>query len=237
MEYVRQFGDLAFTWLSLAHTQTYYLALIQIADLTGYLGITFWICCVNLLIYRIWMKRGKIKENLKPVILLVCGFGLLIAYGYGRLQSLEYTEGIRAAYVQPNFATRVTWDPPAVRKNIDSLLSYGTWLAQMKPDLVVWPETSVPSMIRDDREQLARIKSQVTDKNFNLLLGTRDYSVQNSDTLRHNSVIAIDAKSDTLQSYHKMRLVPQEEGLPFRKILRYFVPESDRKKYLRPGNN
>ena len=235
LEYSRQFGDLALNWLNIAYTQTYYLPLIQIADITGYLGITFWICCVNMLLYQAWLKRDNFRKTGILVSIIVVGFGLLILYGSVKLNSERFSYGLNIAYVQPNFETRRTWNKQIVDRNIDTLLALNVELSDYKPDIIIWPETSVPYMIRKDSSLLAKIKSHLDKFEYNLMFGAQDFSVSDHDTLRHNSVIFLSENSDTLQSYHKMRLVPKEEGLPFRKLLSLILSENTLNKYLFPG--
>ena len=133
LEYSRQFGDLALNWLNIAHTQTYYLPLIQIADISGYLGITFWICCVNMLLYLAWLNRGSLRKTGILVSIIVVGFGMLIIYGSVKLQSARSSDGLNIAYVQPNFETRRTWNKQIVNQNIDTLLALNAELSDYKP--------------------------------------------------------------------------------------------------------
>ncbi len=141
---MRQFGDFAFTWLSLAYTQTYYLPLIQISDITGYLGITFWICSVNLLLLMVWRQRKNIRMVLIPTSIIVTGLCLLLIYGSIKIDAQEFSEGINVAYVQPDFETRHEWDKKSVDINVDILLDYNMSMIGDEPDLIIWPETSVP---------------------------------------------------------------------------------------------
>ena len=47
MEWVRSFGPLGFPWANLATTQTVFLPVIQMIEITGTEGIGFWILLVN----------------------------------------------------------------------------------------------------------------------------------------------------------------------------------------------
>ncbi len=57
-EYVRLFSDLRFNWLTLAYTQTYYLPLIQIVEITGYLFISLLIIVLAEIIF-LWIHSKK----------------------------------------------------------------------------------------------------------------------------------------------------------------------------------
>ena len=59
IEYAYSFGDLAFTWPSLATTQTYYPDLIQFIGFTGMYGIPLWVAGINTLVFLVWRRRGR----------------------------------------------------------------------------------------------------------------------------------------------------------------------------------
>ncbi len=69
------------------------------------------------------------------------------------------------------------------------------------------------------------------------MFGTQDLSITESDSLRHNCVMLISQGSEALQSYHKMRLVPGEEGLPFRGLFSFLNMKEILKQYLTPGDD
>src|SRR3989339_781351 len=52
-EFLRAVGIFGFPWLLIAHTQTYYIPLIQFASIIGVFGVSFWICIINTIIYYI----------------------------------------------------------------------------------------------------------------------------------------------------------------------------------------
>ena len=62
IEYLRSFGPLSFPWINLALTQTFSLSLIQIADVTGSMGISFWIVVLNEIIYIAINSKGVEKN-------------------------------------------------------------------------------------------------------------------------------------------------------------------------------
>jgi apolipoprotein N-acyltransferase len=232
MEYLRQFGDIALPYLNIAYTQTYYLSLIQVADITGYLGITFWICCVNILFFYLWQYRGKIKQVL---ILIIAGFGILWIYGTIKLQPKTYSERLSIACIQPNFKTRYNWTKELAYKNIDTLLNYTNSIIENPPEVIIWPETSVPYHVRSDTFMMGKLKSHVSEYRYHLIFGTQDFTIADQDTLRHNSVFLLSPDSDSVQFYHKMRLVPKEEGFPFAEYLSWLIPKEILLGFLKPG--
>ena len=53
MELIRSLGALGFPWINFGLTQTEYLPLVQIADITGSYGISFWIILINIGFYQL----------------------------------------------------------------------------------------------------------------------------------------------------------------------------------------
>jgi apolipoprotein N-acyltransferase len=78
MEYLRSLGEVAFPWLNLSYTQTKYLNLIQYASLTGAYGVSFWIVCLNVILY-FYAKSYLSTKKLIKITLLFLGF-MIVPY-------------------------------------------------------------------------------------------------------------------------------------------------------------
>jgi apolipoprotein N-acyltransferase len=85
LEYIRQLGDLAFNWLNVAFTQTYFLYLIQFLDITGQSGVVFWICLINIFLYLILTNRLNISFMIKLGCTILLLFLLPLLYGFYRM--------------------------------------------------------------------------------------------------------------------------------------------------------
>jgi apolipoprotein N-acyltransferase len=234
LEYLRQFGDLGFTWLSLAYTQTYYLPLIQVADITGYLGITFWICVVNVVLFQMWQNRSKIYR-IKLFGLATLAFLLLCVYGMYKINSIMPKKSIRVSYIQPNFATHHTWSKRQVVQNAKILLAATDSLSESAPDIIIWPETSIPLPISKNENLLNTIKCAANKYNSAILFGTQDFTLNGQDTLLHNSVVLCNHTTPPLQVYHKLRLVPLVEGKLFARIFSFAYRQNTSFAFLTPG--
>ena len=86
--------------------------------------------------------------------------------------------------------------------------------ALLKPDIIIWPETSVTTYLFDTSSLLSRITSLVAGSNAYYLIGTpfRDKSKI------YNSLVAFSKKGGYIGRYDKQRLVPFGEYLPLRPI-------------------
>ena len=62
MEWVRSFGSLGFPWGNIVLTQLDYIDFVQIMEITGSAGITFWVSLTNVVIYLITKDFNKNKK-------------------------------------------------------------------------------------------------------------------------------------------------------------------------------
>ena len=101
-------------------------------------------------------------------------------------------------------------------------------------DYVIFPETYLSTQftlindkpIQYNRNQIAHIIRMVEKyKNLNIILGaTIDHFLDGQKNKKYNSVLQIN--SDSLSYYHKSKLVPGAEQLPFRNYLKYFFKDN-----------
>jgi apolipoprotein N-acyltransferase len=154
MEYVRAHLLTGFPWYYLGHSQFRSLALIQVADITSALGVSFLIALVNAWIVDLLSlpllrrtargPRLTFRQAVRfwSVTLLV---GSCLAYGGYRLSTARFREGPRIALLQTNFPQRYKMggDPLTMLETIQNLIARAA-AAKQRPDLIVWPETAYP---------------------------------------------------------------------------------------------
>lgn len=219
LEYLRQFSDLRFNWLTLSYTQTYYRSLIQIVDITGYLSLSFALVAVAALIYTaIEYRRNWFWISPLVIFLLIAG---LEGYGQARIRHFEQKPLplIRAALVQPNVDPYEKWDPEFQEEAFRMLLAASRRIAPERPDLIVWPETATPFFLRAKSEALEKIQAFLDSTHTYLLTGTPDYRFLGDagDYQTYNAAFFFRPDSVGFEYYYKMALVPAAESMPFKK--------------------
>jgi len=234
LEYIRQFGDLAFSWLNVALTQTYYLYLIQFLDLTGQSGLVLWICLINVTIYLIIILRRNLFTSIRISILLLFIFIVPLLYGAYRLSEQPARNGISIAYVQPNIDLAQKWDKKSQHENLQSLITLTDSILVSDPDLVVWPETAVPYYLGDHLGDLAALQSHSEFYNYYLLTGVIDYSIKNDLKMKHNAAYFFAPEGSSYKVYRKLLLVPGEETFPLYKYLPGWISRFENEP-LEPG--
>ncbi len=212
MEYIRSLGALGFPWINLGLTQTIYLPLIQIADITGSYGISFWILLINISFYLTIISKNKIKY----LILAGLIFIMVFCFGYIRINSIKEvkTNLVTVAITQPNINADEKWEPESREENFALMHGLLDSALNLSPDLVLWPESAVPAYLRLSEYRRNPIVNKLAKFNIPLLSGTVDRIIdENGEKVYYNSTIYIKPNGD-LQMYHKVHLVPFAEYIP-----------------------
>jgi apolipoprotein N-acyltransferase len=238
-------SELSFPWLTLGNTQTYDLAIVQIASVTGVYGISFWILLLNVLIFLLFVKissrawkPGSGKAVMFSCVIIVV-YLLPKIYGHVVLNSPdEQSENIiRIAVIQPNIDPFEKWlDEP--ERPLAVIAQQTNELEGKQIDLIIWPETAIPFYILHpaDGYKLAQLRQQVDRLNASLLAGVPDiYYYREGEVIPKTSKISINGdrydtfnssmliqpKQHKIQKYAKNILVPFAERVPFSEALSF----------------
>jgi apolipoprotein N-acyltransferase len=126
---------------------------------------------------------------------------------------------VRTALIQPNIGTEIKWNPAFRREIIEKVLRL-TREAPGPLDLVVWPETAIPSVLLNDPEVLARVKALSRDMGVPIATGFLHVERGPDGKRRaYNSAAVIMPDGTVSDRYDKMHLVPFSERFPFQGIL------------------
>jgi apolipoprotein N-acyltransferase len=204
LEFIREKGPLAFSWLNISQTQSSYLSLIQFAEFTGNLGIVFWICIINLiLLWIVDFRQIRLKRySLLTALFLLFLLPLLLSWFL--LSRTYISKGISTAYVQPNIEEKMKLGTG----NLSVLIAESQQLCSYKPDLTIWPETALPFYLDEDSVIIGHFNRWLIENHLNVLTGTMD----RIGVRRYNTAIMISpAEAESPQIYHKLMPVPMAE--------------------------
>ncbi|WP_113913510.1 apolipoprotein N-acyltransferase [Roseovarius dicentrarchi] len=116
--------------------------------------------------------------------------------------------------VQPNVPQAEKWDPAHMQDHFDRQMRFTH--AGGVPDLIVWPETSVPGLLNHAGEILDAIAGAA--RGAPVVLG-----VQRAEGARYfNSLLLLDGQGNQSALYDKHHLVPFGEYVPFGDLLGRF---------------
>ncbi len=231
LEFLSNYFFTGFPWNLLAYSQSGFLHLIQIADVTGVYGVSFIIVAVNGLIADIFISRSRRMEM--PLFTLaptMAGYAMVSAlvitslvYGGHRLGQNRVGKLTRASIIQGNIEQDVKWNPLYQRMVINSYRDMTKKAMDDSPDIVVWPESSMPFLYSTDMERKNELLALQGEIGKPLLVGIidrREGGVDGNHFYTNSAALIKDGK--TAMVYDKSHLVPFGEYVPLRKIF-FFV--------------
>jgi len=175
LEFARAHVISGFPWLFLAHSQYAQTRLIQVCDLTGQYGVTFFVAMVNGLIVDVLASplifRPEAGPRLTRRVLVALAVVLatlvaLLGYGTFRLSQDTQQEGPVLAFVQCSFRNTLHGRDKPAEEILSTVLKLARPLEGKGCDLVIGPETTLPPGL--NREVL---KLDLADLDGELLRG------------------------------------------------------------------
>lgn len=217
MEQLKAMGEMGFPWLSLGYAWFRTPQLIQWASWGGVAAVSLWVCaCNGLLIQAAHSRRPAARLGWLLAVGVV--FAGVWVSGDRMARALPRGREIRIGIVQPNISGDIKWNPKYLFQNLAVHVRMTEELARRKPDLIVWPETAVPSYFRFDPEAFRVVTDLARRVRIPLLTGFPDARVGGGDRpLSYNSATVLDSTGRLERIYDKMHLVPFGERMPFQK--------------------
>src|SRR5437660_43687 len=137
-----------FPWGELGYSQYRQLTVIQVAELGGAHAVSFVVCAVNAAI------TATVVVEYRRALLGVAVAGVLLAstlgFGRMRLAEAEPAATVTIAGMQPSIAQPLKWDRSHTEATLRIYGDLTRKAAERKPDLIVWPETAAPTILRLD---------------------------------------------------------------------------------------
>ncbi len=222
IEWLRQFVLTGFPWNPVGFAAMPVPLLMQSAGLVGSTGMN----ALAVLLFAIPALFGATRHRKLGVALAVVLLAAHFGYGAWALQAGPATkgDGLAIRIVQPNVDLSEKWDA-AVRERVFKtaldLSSQAPQAGSEKPQLVIWPETSVPYLFSEHPEALSALGEMLTDGQ--LLLAGAVRTEGSGDSARYyNSVVAINDTGEIVDAVDKVHLVPFGEYLPFADLFARF---------------
>jgi apolipoprotein N-acyltransferase len=117
--------------------------------------------------------------------------------------------------VQPNAEQHLKWDPSRARDHLDRLFALSSAQGQQVPDLVVWPETSVPYLLNDNEGLIQAIAANAQGAQVAMGIQRVEEDATTGGVRGYNSLAVISGQGQVSQIYDKHHLVPFGEYVPF----------------------
>jgi apolipoprotein N-acyltransferase len=153
-EFLRAYILSGFPWYYLAHSQFRHVYVIQVADVTGSLGISFLIAVFNALVVdllslpllRVTKSGTRLvrRQHIRLCVVTIL-LGTTFCYGAFRVSNAMFHDGPKLALLQSNIAQeeKAKGNPTKIMSHFTALVERAVTHGET-PDLIVWPETAFP---------------------------------------------------------------------------------------------
>jgi len=223
LEWLRGWIFTGFPWLALGYTQVDG-PLGGLAPVAGVYGVSLAVALSAGLLWVAVRSQGRLRWS------AAAGLGVLVATG-GALRLVEWTrpvgEPLRASVIQANIQPSMKWNPDALVPVLEAHLEL-TRERLDTSDLIVWPETAVPTFLDEVRDGLIEpLTRTAREAGVAVVLGI-PYRALGTGRY-YNGLLSIGDQEDL---YAKRHLVPFGEFMPFKAWLGplvqlFDVPMSD----------
>jgi apolipoprotein N-acyltransferase len=236
MEYVRTFLLSGFPWNFLGYSQYKNLLAIQIADLTGIYGVSFFVCFINAFLSFILLYFFSRKEDIRGAFLsgknlavfsiVTLAFVSGVLY-YGQARISQYSnkkadDPLKVCLVQGNISQENKWDPAYKKEVLETYESLTMDSIKDGGDLVVWPETATPFFFNVETLKAEWVSNLAKKAGIYLLTGSPSVERDGDKNRLSNSAYFISREGPVLGRYDKIKLVPFGEYVPLANLL-WFV--------------
>src|SRR5438874_9183997 len=219
LEWLRGWVFSGFGWNGLGVALHDNWPLIQIAELTGVAGLSFLIAFVNVIIlttaYRLVVEaRTRVMRPHFDFTFTMAAIVGVLVFGFRATQVPSAAKPLRVTAVQSNVPQNQKFDPQFTRRIFDQFrrLSEIALRSNPPPELLVWPESSMPGPVLVDQESYKLVMDLAADADADFLLGTIDED--GGDV--YNAAILLSEGGERVQIYRKVHLVPFGEFVPGR---------------------
>ncbi len=218
-----------FNWGEIGYSQLPYPNLIFWAGLAGEYGITFFILLVNAYWVNVLLKRFKgfsmpAGEWARLFFPVICIFTFASIANFIISSTPLHSVG-RVALLQPSVNQEEKWTKAFENETYDRYENLIRTCAKSNPDLILWPETGAPDLLKLNPALLSRVSRMVVEGGAPELVGCLDVSKEAQGGLDYfNAAMEFDEKGRSGMLYHKRHLVPFGEFMPFQKYLSFLGP-------------
>ena len=215
-EWIRSWQALGGPWAVLGASQWQHPAVLALAAVGGVWLISFALMAANTAI-TIVIVSGRLAPRL---VAAVTGAAAVAAgpVAFALTPSAPTADSATVALVQPGVLSNGTV-PLNGSQILTATLSRNGTLRKVRPDLIVWGESSVAFHLQANQGRLRDIEQLVAADHAEIL-ADQDFYV-NKD--QHSKVAVLIGASGIEGTYTKTRLVPFGEYIPFRSALSWLT--------------
>jgi apolipoprotein N-acyltransferase len=207
-----------FPWLLVGYSQSGWLSLIQIADLTGVYGISFLVTGFSAAVVWAAMHRGRNVSAWWPVLTAVVLFSACLLYGrasFDRWNGLQADSNV--AMLQGDLGADET-EAVITEKYQTGYISMADTLETSSVDLLIFPESPTPVMYEQNAQYREMLKGLATRYAYGLIFNNIRREETLDGTKYFNSAYYLNGEGALSGIYDKIHLVPFGEYIPLKRL-------------------
>ncbi|MBN2318563.1 MAG: apolipoprotein N-acyltransferase [Acidobacteria bacterium] len=207
-----------FPWLLVGYSQSDWLSLIQIADLTGVYGISFLVTGFSTAVVWAVMHKGRNFRAWWPVLGIILLVFACFLYGRASLDRWDgFQEDSSAAMLQGNLSADET-GPVLAEKYQDGYLRMADDLQFSSVDLLILPESPTPVMYEQNAPYREMLKDLAVRYTYGLIFNNIRREETGEGLKYFNSAYYLNGKGALSGAYDKIHLVPFGEYIPLKRL-------------------
>jgi apolipoprotein N-acyltransferase len=215
-----------FPWY-LAITQAWVPPVVQIAELTGPLGVSFLLVLSNAAIYE--LMRARFDRQPSPwrrFGAAIGAIGLCIAFGAVRMHQIDSKRAaapkLKVGVVQANIGIQEKWRPELSAEQLAVHQQQSAELERRGAELIVWPESSYPGpFLRDQTRDWPEDSPRRARRGFTRPVLFGALTLSRATRYPYNTALLIDADGNIAGSFDKNILMVFGEYIPFYEQMKF----------------
>ncbi|MBU0973068.1 MAG: apolipoprotein N-acyltransferase [Proteobacteria bacterium] len=231
LEYIRTYALTGFPWGVLGYSQDSNLTLVQIADLTGVLGLSFLIVLCNGCLAQIYLYlgpgpgAGSRREIRILVVYTLVLMAAALAYGNFRVRAIDVlilnAAKPKVSVIQGNIRQDLKWDTAFKEATIEKYGRLSLKAAGKHPELIIWPETALPFYYGYNTVHSNLVDGYVRLAKTHFLIGSPAFEQGKENPTFYNRVYLLTPLALVTGTYDKTHLVPFGEYVPLQAYLKF----------------
>lgn len=234
-EYIHMQWDITWPWLTLGNGFASFTKWIQWYEYTGVFGGSLWIITVNYLVFMACIHWKKKAERIKFLGFSAAAIGIPVVWSliiYSAYE--EKADPVNIVVVQPNIDPyNEKFNGMTAEAQLSKMLNLAAEKIDTATDYVVFPETALTENIWEDQVQESFSYNMLKAFTANIphvtlvtgLSSNKAYPTKQTPTARqffrenmfydsYNTAMQMNGSGE-FQLYHKSKLVPGVEKMPF----------------------